>query len=167
MGAAALCLKLPQTMTSNNHRECGAGGRKKGRENGECDQWLTFQDDWHRLKTLPVSPRHVGLQSRTFVGSWGTIRKQRRERRKPGILGAEKNDREWNSSLPVDWTHTGEWNYNYCKTSLVCKINYLRHDFYQNNSFFQHSVQHYFSQTIFIGKFFVLAVSEHCPVCRS
>ena len=55
MGAAALCLKLPQTMTSNNHRECGAGGRKKGRENGECDQWLTFQDDWHRLKTILVT----------------------------------------------------------------------------------------------------------------
>ena len=132
MGAAALCLKLPQTMTSNNHRECGAGGRKKGRENGECDQWLTFQDDWHRLKTILVTVdcnQEHSWDPEELSGSRGG-REENLE-----FSEQKKNDREWNYSLPVDWTYTGEWNYNYCKTSLVCKINYLRHDFYQNNSF--------------------------------
>ena len=127
LSASVLCLKLPQTMTSNNHREAGPA-RVKRIEN-VTNGW-TFQHDFSRwlaeIEDTPGVSASRGQQSRTFVGSWATIRKPGSERIVEFYSKQEKMTERMKLSA-------GQWNYNYCKTSLVCKINYLTHDFYQKN----------------------------------
>ena len=133
LSGSVLCLKLPQTMTSNNHREAGPA-REKRIENvtNGFSRWLFKMTgtDWRHSWCLRVTEAAIKnirgiLSNYQEAGAW--------HRKNRGILEAvEKSERMKPSA--------GQWNYNYCKTSLVCKINYLTHDFYQNNKSFQHSV---------------------------
>ena len=106
LSASVLCLKLPQTMTSNNHREAGPA-RVKRIEN-VTNGW-TFQDDFSRwlaeIEDTPGVSASRWQQSRTFVGSWATIRKPGSER----IVEFYSKQKKMTERMKLS---AGQWNYN-------------------------------------------------------